>query len=171
MNLSEMRFPRQLEADGTAGIVRQALMARTVELWSGGDLHVSVITMSGPLTKMLRAANLNGHIRCGFEAISDKLEKEQMGIARVRERKGAPYGDRVSRLLLFSNDGAERFCRHIEHLIQSHAPRLLGCLLDIDGWTLGSLITNEDRVIKVIMVEHKEVVSGVLRTIATGQGS
>lgn len=170
MNLSDIRFPRQLEADDTAGNIRQALMARTVKLWPGGDLDVSKITMSDTLQKVLQKARLMGQIRCGFEAIVDKLENERKGIANVRERQGgSPYGDRVSRLLLFSNDGAERFYRHIEDLLQANAPRLLGCLLDIDGSALGNVITGKDRKIKLVMAEHKEVVSEILRTIAANQ--
>ena len=165
MNLSDIRFPRQLEADKIAETIRQALMARTVKLWPGGHLDVSMITMSDPLKKALQKARLKGQIRCGFEAIFDKLESERKGIANIRGRLGAPYGDRVSRLLLFSNDGAERFCRHIEHLLQAHAPRLLGCLLDIDGSTLGNLITDKDRKIKIVMAEHKDVVSEILSGI------
>jgi hypothetical protein len=169
MNLSDIRFPRQLEADNTAETIRQTLMARTVKLWPGGNLDVSVITMSDPLKKVLQKARLRGQIRYGFEAIFDKLENEKKGIANIRERKDSPYGDRVSRLLLFSNDGAERFYRHIENLLQAHAPRLLGCFLDIDGIALGNLITGKDRKIKLVMAEHKEVVSETLRTLIDGQ--
>ena len=168
MNLTDIRFPRQLEVEDTAETIRQALMACTVKLWLGGDLDVSMITMSEPLKKVLRNARLKGQIRCGFEAIFAKLENEKKGITNVRERQGAPYGDRISRLLLFSNDGSERFYRHIEHLLQAHTPRLLGCLLDIDGSALGNVITGKDRKIKLVMAEHKEVVSGILRTIAAG---
>ena len=168
MNLTDIRFPRQLEVEDTAETIRQALMACTVKLWLGGDLDVSMITMSEPLKKVLRNARLKGQIRCGFEAIFAKLENEKKGITNVRERQGAPYGDRISRLLLFSNDGSERFYRHIEHLLRAHTPRLLGCLLDIDGSALGNVITGKDRKIKLVMAEHKEVVSGILRTIAAG---
>jgi hypothetical protein len=165
MNLSDIRFPRQLEADETAETIRKALMARTVKLWPGGTLDVARITMDDPLKKVLRTARLKGQICFGFEAIFDRLESERKGIMNVRERRRAPYGDRVSRLLLFSNDGAERFYRHIEFLLQAHAPRLLGCLLDIDGCALGNLLTGKDRQIKLVMAEHKDVVSETLRTI------
>jgi hypothetical protein len=163
MNLSDIRFPRQLEADETAETIRKALMARTVKLWPGGTLDVARITMDDPLKKVLRTARLTGRIRCGFEAIFDRLESERKGIMNVRGRGCAPCGDRVSRLLLFSNDGAERFYRHIE------SPRLLGCLLDIDGCALGNLLTGQDRRIKLVMAEHKDVVSETLRTMVAGQ--
>jgi hypothetical protein len=169
MNLSEIRFPRQLEADETAEAIRKALMARTVKLWSGGDLEVARIAMDEPLKKALRMARLQGRIQCGFETVFGRLAGESKGIEQVRERGGAPYGDRVSRLLLFSNDGAERFYRHVESLLQAHAPRLLGCLLDIDGLALGSALTGKEARIKLVMVDHKDAVSEILRTVAAGR--
>jgi hypothetical protein len=170
MNLSDMRLPRELEADGAAGTIRQVLMVRIVQLWSGSDLSVPMITMGDPLKKVLQRANLRGHVRCGLEAISDKLERERKGIAHLRENKGLPTGDRVSRLLLISSDGAQRFYRHVEHLLQLHAPRLLACMLDMDGNALGSVITGKERQIKVIMAEHKEAVSEILRALLAGRG-
>jgi hypothetical protein len=169
MNLSDIRFPRQLEADETAETIRKALMASTVKLWPGGTLDVARITMNDLLKKALRTARLKGQIRYGFEAISDRLESERKGIMNVRERGCAPYGDRISRLLLFSNDGADRFYRHIESLLQANAPRLLGCLLNIDGCALGNLLTGQDRSIKLVMAEHKDVVSETLRTMVADQ--
>lgn len=169
MNLPEIRFPRQLEADETAEAIRRALMARTVRLWPGGTLDVAAIAMGDPLRKALLTARLQGRIRFGFEAIVDRLESERKGILIVRKRGDAPYGDRVSRLLLFSSDGAERFYRHVETLMQANAPRLLGCLLDIDGRVLGNLLTGRDRPIKILMVEHKDAVSEVLRAVVADE--
>ena len=145
-------------------------MVRIVQLWSGSDLSVPMITMGDPLKKALQRANIRGQVRCGLEAISDKLEMERRGIALLREGKGLPTGDRVSRLLLMSNDGAQRFYRHIEHLLQLHAPRLLGCMLDMDGNALGRVITGKEKQIKVIMAEHKEAVSEILRALLAGRG-
>jgi hypothetical protein len=151
MNLSDIRFPRQLEAEGTAETIRKALMARTVKLWPGGTLDVARITMDEPLKKALRTARLQGRIQYGFETVSNRLVDENKGIANVRGRGGAPYGDRVSRLLLFSNDGAERFYRHI------------------DGIAMGSALTGKEVRIKLLMAEHKDAVSEILRTMVAGQ--
>ncbi|MBU1743358.1 MAG: hypothetical protein KJ649_00450, partial [Proteobacteria bacterium] len=76
MNLSDIRFPRQLEADHTAETIRKALMARTVKLWPGGDLDVAKITMDEPLKKVLRMARLKGRIQYGFETIFNRLADE-----------------------------------------------------------------------------------------------
>jgi hypothetical protein len=165
MNISDMCFPRQLEADGSAEIIRKSLMIRTTKLWAGSKIAVPVIGLSEPLKMALQNARLQGRIRYGFELIFEKLASEKKGITNVRKQTDAPYGDRISRLLLFSNDGAERFYRHIEQALQTHAPRLLGCLLDIDSGALGHLITGKEGLIKIVMAEHKDVVSGILRAL------
>jgi hypothetical protein len=169
MNLSEIRLPRELEADGAAEAIRQALVARIVELLPGGDLSVPMITMGDHLKKVLQRAKLNGQILWGLEAISHKLMAEKRGLDNLQRKRDLPSGERVSRLLLMSNDGAQRFYRQIEHLLRLHGPRILGCMLDMDGNVLGSLITGKERQIKVIMAEHKGVVSEILRTLLTGQ--
>ncbi len=165
MDLSDTGFPRQLEADYGRDVIRRALAARTVRLWSGGDLDVPLIAMTDGLKKALQQAMRMDQIRCGLEGVSDKLRAEQGGIENVRERDDAGYGIRISRLVLFSNDGAERFYRHVERLLQSYASRLLGCLLDTDSRVLGEVVTGKERHVKLVMAEHKDAVSLILRAI------
>ena len=168
MNISDMRFPRQLEAEGSAEIIRGALMARTSKLWTGSTIDVPVITLSDAMETALKGARLQRRIRYGFGPIFEKLASEKKGIANVRKRTDAPYGERISRLLLLSNDGAERFYREIEQVLQEHAPRLLCCFLNIDGGALGQLITGREGIIKIIMAEHKDAVSDILRALVSG---
>lgn len=170
MILSDMNFPRQLEADHSADTIRRVLTSRTARLWSCGNLEVPLVTMTGPLNRALRAAMLEGCIRCGFEGVSEKLRGEKAGIAGAGERSHVPHGGRISRIILFSNDGAERFYRHVEQLLLMHSPRVLGCLLDTDSTSLGKLITGKDRQIKLVMAEHKDAVSGILRAILDETG-
>jgi hypothetical protein len=165
MNLLEMRFPRQLEADYDPDAIRAVLMSRTSKLWFGSDCVVPLIALGDPLKKALQAAMLKGNVRCGYEGVSEKLAGEHTGISLTKGRSSVPHGERVSRLILMSNDGAERLYRHVEQLLLSHAPRLLVCILDIDSNVLGNLITGKDRRIKLVMAEHKEAVSAILRAI------
>lgn len=173
MKLSDMRFPRHLEADferdGGADAIRRALAERTRRLWSGGDVDVPLIALDDPLKKALRAAVLKGRVRCGLEGAVQRLDNERAGIADAGRRSGATPGTRVSRLVLLSNDGAERFYRHAEQLARSHAPRLLVCLLDADSSVLGRLVTGKDRQVKLVMAEHKDAVSEILRAVLGGR--
>ncbi len=165
MNLADIRFPRELETDNTAESIRIALRAHTVKIRPESDFVISRIEMTDPLKIALRQAKLRGHIRCGFEDIAAKLESERMGIANVRQRMDTPYGKRISRLLLFSNDGAGRLYRHIEQILKAHSSRLLGCLINMDSNDFGYLITGKDSIVKIVMVEHKAIVCDILRAV------
>jgi len=166
MDLTTLRFPRQLEADGTEEKVRRALTARTERLWSGGVSEVPVLSLGKSLGEALQRARMRGRIRCGFEVASDRMAQEKKGIARVRAEGDTSYGDRVSRLLLCSSDGAERLYRHIDVLLAAHAPRLLVCRLDADAVALGGLIAGRGVRIKVVLVEHKDDCTAALQAIA-----
>jgi len=171
MNIRDIRLPRQLEEDNSDEAIRQILIKCAAKLIPGGKFDVSIINWSDPLKMALQKARLQGRIRLGLESITEKLASERYGIKNAHQSSGAAYGDRISRLLLFSNDGADRFYRHIEQLLEQNFPRLLGCKLDVDAGVLGELFLGKDKKIKIIMAEHKDVVSGVLRAIVAFRDS
>jgi hypothetical protein len=166
MNIRDIRLPRQLEAENEALAIHQKLISCATILYPGGKIAVPVISWNEALKIQLQKARLQGRIRLGLESIAEKLESERYGIKNAHQTSQAAYGERVSRLLLFSKDGADRFYRHIEQLLEQNAPRLLGCKLNIDAGRLGQFILGKERNIKIIMAEHKDVVAGMLRAIA-----
>ncbi|MDP2853768.1 MAG: hypothetical protein Q8O28_05935 [Smithellaceae bacterium] len=171
MNLSTIRFPRPLEAEGSAEKIRQALETRKTRLWPEGKIEVPVLNISEALTGAIKRARLQRRVRFGFDDIFDKLAAEKKGIDEMIQRTKLPQNDRVSRLLLFSNDCAERLYRHIEQALIEHHLRILGCQLDVDSIKLGQLITGRSAGIKVILVEHKDAVSDVLRALTGNKES
>jgi hypothetical protein len=165
MNIADIRLPRQLEADNSAEAIHQVLISCAAKLMPGGKIDVPLIEWNDALKKALQKARLQGRIRLGLESITEQLTSERYGIKNAHQSSGAAYGDRISRLVLFSNDGADRFYRHIEQLLEQNAPRLLGCRLNADAGVLGELFLGKDKKIKIMMAEHKDVVAGVLRAI------
>ncbi|PKN18599.1 MAG: hypothetical protein CVU71_14060 [Deltaproteobacteria bacterium HGW-Deltaproteobacteria-6] len=163
MNLKNMNFPRQLEAEGSAEKIREALGARQTRLGAEGKMEVPVLNASKALVEAIKRARMQRRVRFGFDDIFDKLASEKKGIDEMLQKTKSPQQDRISRLLLFSNDGVERLYRHIEQTLTEHHLRILGCQLDIDSKKLGQLITGRSAAIKVILVEHKDAVSDVLR--------
>lgn len=165
MNLNNMNFPRQLEADGSAEKIREALAVRQTRLGAEGQMEVPVLGVSKTLVEAMKRARMQRRVRFGFDDIFDKLAAEKKGIDELLQKTKSPQQDRISRLLLFSNDGVERLYRHIEQTLTEHHFRILGCQLDIDSKSLGQLITGRSAVIKVILLEHKDAVSDVLRAL------
>jgi hypothetical protein len=165
MNLSDMNFPRQMEVDGSVEKIRQVLTARKTRLWPDGTMEVPVLNISETLTGAIKKARLQRRVRFGFDDIFDKLAAEKKGINELLQKTRSQQKNRISRLLLFSNDGAERLYRHIEQALIEHHLRILGCQLDVDSKKLGQLITGSSAGVKVILVEHKDAVSDVLRSL------
>ena len=165
MNLKTMRFPRQLEADGSAEKIREVLAVRTTRLWPDGKMEVPVLNINELLTGAIKKARLQRRVRFGFDDIFEKLAAEKKGIDELLQKTKSEQNDRISRLLLFSTDGAERLYRHIEQALIEHHLRILGCQLDVDSKKLGQLITGRSAGIKAVLVEHKDAVSDVLRAL------
>lgn len=104
-------------------------------------------------------------VRFGFDEIVEKLAAEKKGIDELSQKTKSLPNERISRLLLFSNDGAARLYRHIEQILHEHQLRILGCLVDVDSRKLGEAITGRNASIKVMLVEHKDAVADVLRSL------
>ncbi|MEE9913143.1 MAG: hypothetical protein K4571_15635 [Deltaproteobacteria bacterium] len=167
MNLSDMKFPRQLEADGSKEKILQALVTRKTRLWPDGKMEVPVLTVSEALIDAIKKARLQRRVRFGFDEIFEKLAAEKKGIDSLLQKTKADQNERISRLILFSSDGAPRLYRHVEQTLTEHRLRILGCRLDIDSKKLGQWITGRTSGIKVILVEHKDAVSDVLRALVS----
>ncbi len=170
MNLFDINFPRQLEADGSAEKIREALAVRETRLWPEGKMNVPVLNISETLTGAIKKARLQRRVRFGFDDIFDKLAAEKRGIDVLLQKTKSQQQNRISRLLLFSNDGAERLYRHIEQALIEHHLRILGCQLDVDSKKLGQLIAGSSVGVKVILVEHKDAVSDILRSLVGNRG-
>jgi hypothetical protein len=151
-----LRLPRQIEGDPRAARVRDALSASARPLWARGTLAVA----TAPLDAALAAA------LGGLEAIAQQLDAEAKGMADADRASGAARGARVSRLLLVSDDGAERFYRHVETLLRRHADRVLGVRLEAGAAELGALLFGPSALARVVLVEHKDAVAAVLLALA-----
>lgn len=159
-------LPREIEADPCHDAVQAALAANTRLLRPGGTLIAAVVPLTDALRRALGEAGTTHRLRRGLEAAADALDAERRGLASLPPQEARRHGGRVSRLLVVANDGAERFYRQVERLVAAHAPRVLTCIVDCDGATLGALLYEPDAVAKLVLVEHKTVVAAVLRALA-----
>jgi hypothetical protein len=160
------RLPRAIEADPYRAAVHAALTATTRCLWPGGQVVVSVVPLTDPLRRALATAAAGGFLRRGLEAAESALDVERRGLAALPPEEARRHGDRVSRLLLVTNDGAERFYRRVEHVVVAHAPRVLPCVIECDSATLGALLYGPTATAKLVLADHKSAVAAILRAMA-----
>jgi hypothetical protein len=145
------------------------LSVNTRLLWKEGEIEVAVARLSSELETALRNAHNAGQVVQGLESAERRLVLEDRGLRLADKKSSVQRGERVSRLLVMSDDGAERFYRKVESLLRRHGPRMLAVRLEVDAATLGELIFGKGRLARLLMLEHKEAVSAVLLAMA-GQG-
>ncbi|MFO0687350.1 MAG: hypothetical protein U0900_01430 [Myxococcota bacterium] len=161
------RWPRELIQAGEA----DALAARWVESgraaeasgrprWAGGALTPALVNA---LFEARRARRL---VR-GLEEAEAALRAQALGIGGARG-VDAPVPDRISRLLLVSEDGSDRFFRKISSLLRQYSKMLEVYVCACDEQALGGAVFGEGRRARAVLVDHKEAVVQVLRAIAGG---
>jgi hypothetical protein len=160
-----VRLPRQIEADPRCEAIRDVLGARTRRLWPGGTVEVPVLALTDGIAAALRAAASRGQLRRGLEAATGALEAERRGLAALAQRTGHEPGQRASRLCLVTADGTERFHRQLERCLLTHAPRVLGAVLEVDSPTLGKMLYGRETAVKLVLAEHKDAVSAILMSL------
>lgn len=163
---SPPRLPRELEAGPVGSAVRAALAADVRTLWERGTLPAAHV----PLTDTLRAtlAKLGGHglLERGLETAEAALGAERRGLEALDAETRARQGQRVSRVLVVSDDGAERFYRGVERLALAHAPRVLVCRVACTSADLGSIVFGPGEVAKLVLTSHKRAAVSILEAMA-----
>jgi hypothetical protein len=163
--LEALRLPKSIENDPTGPALHAALRAQTRPLWVGGALLVPSARWNAGVEQALGAAQAGGGLVRGLEQIETTLGRQARGLSLAEERSGTPRGARVSRLLLLSGDGSERFYRNAERLISASGPRLLAIRMDVDSARFAAAVHESSGVVRALLIDHKELVSSVLRAL------
>jgi hypothetical protein len=153
-------LPREIEDDPAAAAIRACLAEPGRRLWTGSTTAVPVLPLTRELVAALGTARGARQLVLGLEAVAEALANEAHGLAR---RPGGEGGRRVSRLLLVSEDGAERLYRHVDRLAAEYAPRVLVLMLACDAAALGRATTGGETAVKAVLARHKRAVATLLR--------
>ncbi len=161
------RWPRALIEQGAA----DSLAARWVtSRWAApaaGRPDFAHHPLTPDLATALFEARRSRRLVRGLEAAEHALEAQALGV-----RKAAPDADsavspsagtgRISRLLLASADGAERFYRNIHALMRNYGEMLEVLVLTCDELELGAAAFGKEQRARAVLIEHKEAVVRIL---------
>lgn len=161
-----LRLPRMVESNPRGPHVLRRLTACTRPLWSKGEIEVPVATLGPELREVLRKAHHAEQVVRGLEAAERTLSAEERGLRLADRHSGVSRGDRISRLLLLADDGAERFYRRVETLLRRHSPRVLAIRLDVNAADLGEALLGASRLARLLLLTHKEAVGAALLAVA-----
>ncbi len=154
-----MKLPKQLEKEVEAD-VRAVLKKESIELCSDSNIYIPVLKLNPELRKQIFSAKFLGELIIGYFAVEKALENELHGLQNVNNQS-----DRVSRLLIVTNDGSPRFYRQLEFLHKKHGERVLICRLDIDSSLMGNILELKEKQVKAVLLNRKESVVNVLKSL------
>jgi hypothetical protein len=164
--MTPLRLPKSVESDPRGPQLLTDLQQHSRLLWASGKRRVPQVKLTAGLALALKSACTAGHTVRGLESAELALAAEERGLRMADSRSGVQRGVRVSRLLLLASDGAERFYRQVETLLNRHGSRILALFLDADSEKLGTLLYGPGKTAKLVMLEHKSAVSSVLLSIS-----
>jgi len=159
-------FPREVEDDALATALRARLSATARPLWDEGVTRAPVVALDAQLEAALAKAAREGTLVIGLEAATAALDREGHGLAVVDARTPSARPERISRLLLLADDGAERFYRAADRTARRHAARVLPVRVAVSADELGRAVLGRPAGVKAVLVQHKQAVAAVLRALA-----
>jgi hypothetical protein len=161
-DLRALRLPKAVEADPRSALLLNDLFVHSRLLWPKGAIAVPTVFCNPALSAALRTAQRAGQLVRSLEDAECKLAAEEHGLGLADRQSGVSRGERVSRLLVLADDGAERFYRQVEKLLRQHGARVLALRLNLSAEALGAMLFGPGRRALLLLLNHKEAVVTVL---------
>lgn len=155
-----MKLPKQLAKENVESDVRAVLEKESIELCSDSNIYIPVLKINPELRKEIFYAKFRNELIIGYRDVEKTLENELHGLQNVNNQS-----DRVSRLLIVTNDGSPRFYRQLEFLHKNQGGRVLICRLDIGSVLMGDILELKDKQVKTVLLNRKESVVNVLKSL------
>ncbi len=157
-------MPRQLIALGRSEAIAADWASRLREAVAAGQPALPRYPLTPVTQETLFEVRRAGRVVRGLEDAESALVKEEAGLSRAvatRTQSGRP---RISRLLIVSADGSERFYRQVDQLKQRFAHRLEALLLEGDEFDLGGAVFGGGKRARAVLLVQKDAVIHFLET-------
>ena len=155
-----MDLPKQLAKEHVESDVREALERESIELCAGSEISIPILELTPELRQQIFYAKALGDVTIGYESIEKRLLHELRGLQKMDN-----LTERVSRLLIVTNDGSPRFYRELEFLRNKQGGRVLICRMDVDSLIMGGILALKKTPVKAILLNKKSSVINVLRSL------
>ncbi len=155
-----MKLSKQLEKEQVESDVRAVLEKESIELCSDSNIYIPILKLNPELRKQIFHAKFLDELIIGYRDVEKTLENELHGLHNVNNKS-----DRVSRLLIVTNDGSPRFYRQLEFLHEKQGGRVLICRLDVDSLLMGNILELKDKQVKAVLLNRKKSVVNVLKSL------
>lgn len=161
------KLPKGLKDHPLETIIGHWLNTDLKPLRSDGILQVPILIWSSKVEAALSKVLKGGHLVQGLDQIDREMRKELHGLKQVAQKTGNQVPDRLSRLLILANDGAERFYHNAESLLLAHKDRMSGCIAAADSAALGKAFSKKNQPLKALLISDRKALEAFLIQIFT----
>ncbi len=158
--IKDIKLPKMLVKEKLDGAILDCLENNLKPLYADSDMSLPQVELTHKLRSHVFYAKSTGNVVVGFENVESFLEKEWHGLNKMGQ-----VSDRVSRMLLVSNDGSERFYRQLKFIHRNHGKRVLMVRLDIDSKVMAEVLGMKGKSVKAALVTHKDSVCNILKQL------
>jgi len=155
-----MKLPKEIVKEGLERQVEEALSRDCFEICNDSQLLIPSLEINEELRKNIFYAKSLGEMVISYESIEKELSAERKGLQHVGNNS-----ERISRLMIVSNDGSPRFYRELRFLQHKEGARLLICRLNVSALEMGDILALPGKPIKAILINRKTSVVNVLKAI------
>jgi len=155
-----MKLPKELEEESIESEVLVALERERVPLWSDSPVQIPVLSLTEALRTSIFRAKAIGDVTIGYEAIEKLLANEQHGLQKQDSKQ-----ERITRLLIVTNDGSPRFYRELGFLEKRHGSRVLICRMNVGSALMGEILGLKGSGVKAILLNRKRSVVQSLKSL------
>lgn len=162
------RWPRALLEGGRAERLSEGWVASGRAAHAAGRPAFAEHPFDAALVSAIFEARRARRLVRGLEAAEAALEAQRRGLGaqRVSALQASPRApQRISRLLLISDDGSDRFYRSVDRLKKKHGAVLEVLRVTCDELQLGAAIFGPGKRVRAFLVEHKDAVVRVLESL------
>lgn len=163
-----LAWPRSLIADGNAPRLAAWWVGSRQSAASRGLPRIARHRLDRSIEAGLFDVRRARRLARGLADAEALLETEEAGLKKTASTRPDANRVRISRLLIVSGDGSERFYRQVEKLRERFSNRLEVLLLDCDEAALGAAAFGPGRRARALLIHHKEAVVRFLSILDTG---
>ncbi|MGM0599710.1 MAG: hypothetical protein ACQETH_07795 [Candidatus Rifleibacteriota bacterium] len=163
--MKEIRFPKAVEKSDKFEKIKHYIGENQKKLWQKAQTRAVFVPASEKLINLFQLEHKRGRLIRGYELVERTLLAQLEGTKSVDARTGVKRGRRLSRLIVVSNDGSERYYRKIDKLAVQFESIVLLFRIDIDSASLGEMFFGPGKIAKVFMLDHKESMANALEAL------
>jgi len=151
-----LKLPKNVLTSPSAAAVEKLFVSTEQRLRFAGKVTVSRWVFNQKVQAALGDVIVGRQLVQSLEVIGKTLDRELKGLMAVQQKTAKQPTERLSRLLLLSNDGSDRFYHDVESLLVRHGQRTWCCVVEATGEQLGQAIKPGGAAAKAVMIADRK---------------